>query len=412
VTLATIAALPVDKKIISNLQALGYSELTPIQQQAIEPILRGEDLLAAAQTGTGKTAAFGIPMAQMLLQSDVTLGTHPKMLVLTPTRELAVQVFESLQSITQDTGIKSVVVYGGVSFGVQVNHLKAGCDILIATPGRLLDHLFKRTVSLDELNLWVLDEADRMLDLGFKPDIQRITRKIPNSIQTLYFSATYKKNVRDLAHKLLNTPTEVTASQENSVSVTLEERVYQIDKHKKPAALAYLIGSKNWQQVLVFVKTKQGAEQLIKQLKLDGIQAESFHGDKSQGARSKALEQFKQQKIRALVATDVAARGIDVRALDQVINYDMPFKAEDYVHRVGRTGRAGREGLAVSFVTRQDEAMLESIEQLIDRRLGTQWLEGFEPNFTSPNEASEEVRPPRRRSKSKEKAKLKKKLGY
>lgn len=410
-TITTIAELPVNAQIIRNLQQLGYTDLTPIQQQAIEPILNGDDILAAAQTGTGKTAAFGIPMADRLLSSELTLGTHPKMLVLTPTRELAAQVFENLQSITQDTGLKCVVVYGGVSFGVQVNHLKAGCDILVATPGRLLDHLFKRTVSLSELNLWVLDEADRMLDLGFKPDIQRITKKLPGAIQTLYFSATYKKNVRDLAHRLLNTPTEVTASQENSVSVTLEERVYQIDKHQKPAALAYLIGSKNWRQVLVFVKTKQGAEQLIKQLKLDGIQAESFHGDKSQGARSKALEQFKQQKIRALVATDVAARGIDVQALDQVINFDMPFKAEDYVHRVGRTGRAGREGLAVSFVTRQDESMLESIEQLIDRRLATQWLEGFEPNFNQP-EVSEEARSPRRRSKSKEKAKLRKRLGY
>ncbi len=406
--MSKISSLNVSSSIIDNLHQLGYQQLTPIQQQAIQPILDGRDVLAAAQTGTGKTAAFAIPMIEKLIQQADTTSTKPKMLVLAPTRELAVQVHESIQQIAANTPVRSVVVYGGVSFGVQAKHLTNGCDILIATPGRLLDHLYNKTTSLDDVALWVLDEADRMLDLGFKPDITRLVKKLPDSIQTLYFSATYKKNVKDLAYKLLNDPVEVTVSQENSISVTLNEQVYQLDKKKKAAALAFLIGSKNWQQVLVFVKTKQGAEDLVKQLALDGINADAFHGDKSQGARSKALENFKQKKIRALVATDVAARGIDIHGLDQVINYDMPFKAEDYVHRVGRTGRAGRDGLAVSFVTRQDEPMLENIERLIDRRLAMQWLEGFVPNLHEPQDTAK----PRRRSKSKEKAKLKKKLGY
>ncbi len=402
--------LTISPVIRDNLLQLGFHQLTPIQQLSLQPILDKKDLLAAAQTGTGKTAAFAIPIIENLLnqQNDEQENRPPRVLIIVPTRELATQVHQSVVNIAHNTNIKTGLIYGGVSFKQQQKQLKQGSDIVIATPGRLLDHLFNRNLSLKSIQCWVLDEADRLLDLGFKPDLQRIKRYLPEGIQTLYFSATYKPNVKRLAYTLLNDPIEVSVAQDNQTADNIEERAYQLDKKHKAPALAYLIGSGNWQQVLVFVKTKQGVDELVKQLKLDGIKAVGIHGDKSQGTRSRSLDEFKQGKVRVLVATDVAARGIDIQALDYVVNYDIPFKAEDYIHRIGRTARAGLSGVAVSFVTAQDEAMVENIERLIDRRLAPQWLAGFEPSF----ERTDNERKPKRRSKSKAKAQLKKKLGY
>ncbi|MCF8777981.1 DEAD/DEAH box helicase [Vibrio sp. IRLE0018] len=401
--------LGLDKSLSEHVSALGFTTPTPIQQQAIPHVLDGKDLLAAAQTGTGKTAAYGLPIIQLLMQLPRLEAERklPRALVLTPTRELAQQVFDNMQQYAQESGLDIVTVYGGTSIRVQQEQLAKGVDILIATPGRLLDHLFTKKTSLNHLQMLVLDEADRMLDMGFLPDIQRLMKRMPEQRQTLLFSATFDTRIKALAYRLMNEPIEVQVAPANSTADNVEQMVYPVDKKRKSELLAYLIGSRNWQQVLVFTKTKQGSDALVSELKLDGIKAASINGDKSQGARQKALDDFKSGKVRALIATDVAARGLDIAQLEQVVNYDMPYKAEDYVHRIGRTGRAGQSGLAVSFMSRDEEYLLKAIENLLDKRLPQEWLAGFEP---SENETRLDDNPAKRTSRSAEKRKLKQKL--
>ncbi|WP_159737045.1 DEAD/DEAH box helicase [Vibrio atypicus] len=396
--------------ILATLKTLGFEKPTQVQQQAIPFVLDGKDVLAGAQTGTGKTAAFGLPIIQKLLESNSKRdpqGNDVRALVLVPTRELAQQVFDNLIQYAQGSEIKIVTAYGGTSMNVQTRNLEQGCDILIATPGRLIDHMFCKNISLRKSEYLVLDEADRMLDMGFMPDIQRILKRFNEDRQTLFFSATFDKRIKSIAYKLQQDPIEVQVSPSNSTAETVKQMVYPVDKKRKAELLAYLIGSRNWQQVLVFTKTKQGSDSLAKELKLDGIKAASINGDKSQGARQKALDDFKTGKVRALIATDVAARGLDIQQLEQVVNFDMPYKAEDYVHRIGRTGRAGKEGFAVSLMSRDEHYLLEAIERLLDTRLPQEWLEGFEPSLV---EDVELERSPKRNSRSSEKRKMKAKL--
>ena len=407
---ATFAQLGINPALVSQLQSLRIQQPTPIQEQAIPHVLAGRDVLAGAQTGTGKTAAYGLPLIQRLLddKTEAPLAKGDvRSLILVPTRELAQQVLDNLVSYAEGTFLNIVAVYGGTSMKVQVNKLAAGADILIATPGRLLDHAHVKTLILATTKTLVLDEADRMLDMGFMPDIQRVLRRLPQERQTLFFSATFNAKVKSIAYRMMEAPAEIQVTPQNSTADTVEQKVYPVDKKRKRELLAYLIGSRNWQQVLVFVKTKQGSDALANELKLDGIKAASINGDKSQGARQKALDDFKAGKIRALIATDVAARGLDIAQLEQVVNFDMPFKAEDYVHRIGRTGRAGHPGLAVSLLARDEEPMLSAIERLLDKRLPQEWLSGFEPTLTTPVTADGT---PKRQSRSAEKRKLKAKL--
>lgn len=403
-------SLGLSSSLLSTLEKLGFKQPTEVQKQAIPHVLEGKDVLAGAQTGTGKTAAFGLPILHKLLESESTRDPQSndvRALVLVPTRELAQQVFDNITLYAQDTDIKVVTAYGGTSMNVQTRNLHQGCDILIATPGRLIDHLFCKNINLLKTDYLVLDEADRMLDMGFMPDIKRILSRCSEERQTMFFSATFDKRIKTIAYKMLSEPVEVQVTPSNSTAETVKQMVYPVDKKRKAELLAYLIGSRNWQQVLVFTKTKQGSDALAKELKLDGIKAASINGDKSQGARQKALDDFKSGKIRALIATDVAARGLDIQQLEQVVNFDMPYKAEDYVHRIGRTGRAGKEGFAVSLMSRDEEYLLEAIERLLDSKLPPEWLQGFEPSLI---EEIEPDRSPRRKGRSSDKRKMKAKL--
>ncbi|MGR5121473.1 DEAD/DEAH box helicase [Vibrio harveyi] len=402
------ADLGIEQPLVETLGGLNIVTPTPVQEKSIPHVLEGKDLLAAAQTGTGKTAAFGLPIIQTVQQQKRN-GT-PQALILVPTRELAQQVMDNLTQYSANTDLKIVCVYGGTSIGVQKKKLEEGADILIATPGRLLDHLFNGNVNISKTGILVLDEADRMLDMGFWPDLQRILRRLPQTKQTMLFSATFEKRIKTIAYKLMDSPVEVEVSPANTTAETVKQMVYPVDKKRKRELLAYLIGSRNWQQVLVFTKTKQGSDELAKELKLDGIKAVSINGDKSQGARQRALDEFKEGKVRALIATDVAARGLDIQQLEQVVNFDMPFKAEDYVHRIGRTGRAGKSGLAVSLMSRDEEYLLHAIENLLDQRLPQEWLEGFEPSLIEEIEPERNSGSGRRKSRSAEKRKMKAKL--
>jgi ATP-dependent RNA helicase RhlE len=401
------ADLGIEQKLVETLSNLSIVTPTPVQEKSIPHVLEGKNLLAAAQTGTGKTAAFGLPIIQRVQQEKLN-GT-PQALILVPTRELAQQVFDSLTQYASKTELRIVCVYGGTSISVQKNKLEEGADILVATPGRLLDHLFNGNVNISKTSTLVLDEADRMLDMGFWPDLQRILRRMSAEKQIMLFSATFEKRIKTIAYKLMESPVEVEVTPANTTAETVKQIVYPVDKKRKRELLAYLIGSRNWKQVLVFTKTKQGSDELAKELKLDGIKAVSINGDKSQGARQRALDEFKQGKIRALIATDVAARGLDIQELEQVVNFDMPFKAEDYVHRIGRTGRAGNSGFAVSLMSRDEEYLLHAIENLLDQRLPQEWLSGFEPSLIEDVER-EHNGGGSRKSRSSEKRKLKAKL--
>lgn len=389
------------------LQALidkGYQQPTPVQQQAIPPILQQQDVMARAQTGTGKTAAFALPILDRLLNSP-TQSTELRALVLTPTRELAQQVHQSFIDYAKHSSLKSTIAYGGVSLNPQIEALKAGTDILVATPGRLLDLMEKGVLSLDKLAFLVLDEADRMLDMGFINDINRIIRKVPAQRQTLLFSATFDNNLLALSNKLLNDPKRIEIDAHNTAAIQVEQIIYNVDADRKRELISFLIGSKNWQQVLIFTRTKIAADALAKEMGKDGIKTQSIHGDKSQGAREKALADFKSGQVRALVATDVAARGLDISDLKYVINYELPYIAEDYIHRIGRTGRAGSSGTAISLLSAGEEWLLEEIETLLNERLPQQWLAGYEPD---PSKATKGKRPD---SKSALKNKMKKQLG-
>ncbi|GHF02830.1 DEAD/DEAH box helicase [Thalassotalea profundi] len=387
--------LGLKKSLVSAVNALGYTEPTAIQLQAIPFVLANRDVMARAQTGTGKTAAFALPILHRL--SDTILDTpQVRALVLTPTRELAQQVYKSFKQYAENTELTIGVAYGGVSINPQIAAINGGIDVLVATPGRLLDHLINESLSLINLTTIVFDEADRMLDLGFKDEINRILNRAPATRQTLLFSATFDNEIFKLSKSLLTDPTIIEIGERNSAATKVEQVVYCVDKDRKRELTSYLIGSKNWHQVLIFTRTKQGADELAKEMLKDGIKTQSIHGDKSQGAREKALADFKAGKTRALVATDVAARGIDITDLNYVINYELPYVAEDYVHRIGRTARAGKEGLALSLMSPDEEWLLTAVEKVLDERLLQQWLPGYEPDLTKTEKRVNQARKPSR----------------
>ena len=357
-------------ELLDAVRASGYTTPTPIQEQAIPAVLEGDDLLAAAQTGTGKTAAFTLPLLERLAGRRPEGKRRPvRLLVIAPTRELAAQIHDSVRQYGRHLPLRSAVIFGGVGMQPQIDRLRKGVDILIATPGRLLDHLQRDNVRLDRLESVVLDEADRMLDMGFIHDIRRLMKQLPARRQTLLFSATFSKEIRRLAAGMLTNPVEIDVAPRNSAADTVDQRVYRLDKAEKRPLLSRLIREGDWQQVLVFTRTKHGANNLTRQLDRDGLTAAAIHGNKSQSARTRALEGFKQGKVRVLVATDIAARGLDIDQLPHVVNYDLPHVAEDYVHRIGRTGRAGNSGEAISLVAPDEAKLLKGIERLLKRPL-------------------------------------------
>lgn len=384
--------LSLHSSLVSLLNALGYTTPTPVQQAAIPPILAGQDVMAGAQTGTGKTAAFALPLIQRLLTQS-SAEKLLSVLVLTPTRELAQQVYQSFEKYSDGIPINSVVAYGGVSINPQIAALEQGCDVLIATPGRLLELAIKEIIHLDTLSTLVLDEADRMLDMGFITDINRILKRLPAKRQTLFFSATFNDEVYRLKDALLTSPVMIEVAPRNATAEKVEQRFYEVDKKRKASLIAYMIGAKNWQQVLIFTRTKQAVDELVAELKKDGISAAGVHGDKSQGARERGLEAFKAGQVRALVATDVAARGLDIPSLQYVFNYELPYNAEDYIHRIGRTGRAGKAGIAVSLLSESEKYLLQDIEKLTGENALLQWEEGFEPNALAETSPASTSRP-------------------
>ena len=369
------------EELLKSVADQGYTTPTPIQEKAIPLILEGKDVLAGAQTGTGKTASFTLPLLQRLFQN---YDPHQKPrrvrgLILVPTRELAQQVYESVIAYSQYLPFHIESIVGGASIGIQTRQLRRGCDIVVATPGRLIDHVTQRNINLSNIEVLVLDEADRMLDMGFLPDIKQVMALIPQKRQSLLFSATVPNAIKALAAQLLNNPVEVEVAKQNATADNVSERVYGIDREYKRALLSYLIGSNNWKQVLVFVRTKHGADRLEKQLIEDGIRTAALHGDKTQGARNKALEYFKNGKVSVLVATDIAARGLDIDDLPHVINFDLPQVPEDYIHRIGRTGRAGASGEALSLVCPEEAWALSEIEKLLKRQIPRVADTGYEP---------------------------------
>jgi ATP-dependent RNA helicase RhlE len=370
----------------------GYTEPTPIQKQAIPVVLSGRDLLGAAQTGTGKTAGFTLPLLQRLApyaSKSFSPALHPvRCLILTPTRELAIQVFESVKTYGKHIALKPFVVYGGVNINPQIAEMRKGVEILVATPGRLLDLVGQKAVDLRTVQILVLDEADRMLDMGFIPDIKRIINMIPGSRQTLLFSATFSDEIRKLSAQFLKDPATVEVARRNTPAELVTQWAHHIDSKRKRDLLAHLVKANNWEQVLVFCKTKHGANRLAYQLEKDGINAAAIHGNKSQNARIEALESFKANKVRVLVATDIAARGLDIEALPHVVNFDIPNVPEDYVHRIGRTGRAGVEGEAISLVCAEDRPLFAAVEALIKKKIEVRPVAGFD-GARSPSRADE-----------------------
>lgn len=361
----------------------GYTEPTPIQQQAIPAILQGQDIFASAQTGTGKTAGFTLPLLQLLSTTNFNREHRkPRALILTPTRELAAQVNDSVTTYGKYLSLRSAVVYGGVGIKPQIQMLCRGIDILVATPGRLLDHLGQKTVDLSQIEILVLDECDRMLDMGFIRDIRKILAKLPPSRQTLMFSATFSKAIQQLANTLLKSPTQIEVASRNTAASQVEQVIHPVDRSRKRELLSHMIGFHNWQQVLVFTRTKHGANRLAEQLAKDGLKTTAIHGNKSQAARTRALKDFKQGKVRVLVATDVASRGLDIDQLPHVVNFELPDVPEDYVHRIGRTGRAGNVGRAISLVCGDEYPLLENIERLLNQTLTQDVIAGYEPTST------------------------------
>ena len=373
--------LGLTEALLNAVTEQGYTTPTPVQEKAIPLILAGRDILAGAQTGTGKTASFTLPLLQKLAESH---DPHQKprrvrALILAPTRELAAQVYDSVLAYGKFLPLHAEAVVGGASSGMQTRQLKRGCDIIVATPGRLIDHLQQRNVNLANVEILVLDEADRMLDMGFMPDVKQIMGLLPKQRQCLLFSATVPNAIKALAASVLNNPAEVEVAKQNATADNISELIYGINREYKRELLSYLIGSNNWRQVLVFVRTKHGADRLEKQLIEDGIRTVALHGDKTQGARNKALEYFKTGKVQVLVATDVAARGLDIDELPHVVNFDLPQVAEDYIHRIGRTGRAGSSGAAISLVCPEEAWQLVEIEKLLKRQIPRIADTGYEP---------------------------------
>ena len=365
--------------LLKAIEEKGYKTPSPIQLKAIPAVIQGRDVMAAAQTGTGKTAGFTLPILERLSKGHRAQGNQVRALVLTPTRELAAQVGDNVSAYGTHLPLSSAVVFGGVKINPQMMKLRKGTDILVATPGRLLDLYSQNAVKFKQLEVLVLDEADRMLDMGFIHDIKKILSLLPSNRQNLMFSATFSDDIRKLAKGLVNNPVEISVTPRNSTAKTVKQWICPVDKKQKPALLSKLINENNWEQVLVFARTKHGANRLTRFLESEGIKAAAIHGNKSQGARTRALSEFKQSSIRVLVATDIAARGLDIDQLPQVVNFDLPNVAEDYVHRIGRTGRAGATGQAVSLVSADEFKQLSDIERLIQKLLTREYIEGFEP---------------------------------
>lgn len=376
-------SLGLSKALLKAIQEKGYTTPSPIQEKAIPHILEGKDVLASAQTGTGKTAGFTLPILQFLSETK-----HPKYrplraLVLTPTRELAAQVYDNVREYSKYVNIKSAVVFGGVKPASQIATLKKGVDILVATPGRLLDLHDRKAVSFKRIDVLILDEADRMLDMGFARDLNKLISFMPAKRQNLLFSATFSKEIKKLAEGILRNPVEVETAPKNSTAKKVSHQVYKIDKKRKTEFTIQLIKENIWSQVLIFTRTKHGANRLTEKLVKSKISAAAIHGNKSQGARTKALKNFKENSIKVLVATDIAARGLDIPLLPHVINYELPNVPEDYVHRIGRTGRAGAEGEAISFVCREETEYQKEIEKLLGEKLKSSVVEGYEPTDTA-----------------------------
>ena len=381
----TFSDLGLSQDLLRAVAEQGYNEPTPIQQQAIPAILQGKDVFASAQTGTGKTAGFTLPLLQLLNNSSSRKEYRtPRALILLPTRELAQQVGDSVKTYGKYLPLRSAIVYGGIGLRPQIQTLRQGVDIVVATPGRLLDHLEQKNLDLSHIEILVLDECDRMLDMGFIHDIRKILAKLPSARQTLMFSATFSKTIQQLANTLLKTPVLIEVASRNTASEQVQQVVHLVERDRKRELLSYMISFHNWKQVLVFTRTKHGASRLAEQLAKDGLKTAAIHGNKSQAARLKALNDFKQGKVRVLVATDVASRGLDIERLPHVVNFELPNVPEDYVHRIGRTGRAGMEGCAVSLVCKDEYPFLTSIEKLLNYTIVKVAVPGYEPSFTPP----------------------------
>lgn len=386
----TFSTLGLSAPILRAVLEQGYNTPTPIQAQAIPVILRGQDILASAQTGTGKTAGFTLPLLMRLTDQPRAKSNHIKVLILAPTRELAAQIHQSVVQYGQYLDLRSAVVFGGVKINPQMIKLRSGVEILVATPGRLLDLYSQRAIRFEELQTLVLDEADRMLDMGFIHDIKKIMALLPRVRQTLLFSATFSHEVSQLAKDLLKTPVEISVAPRNIAAVSVSQKLHPVDKGRKSELLSHLIRSEDWDQALIFSRTKHGANRLVKTLALDGIDATAIHGNKSQSQRTKALADFKSGKVRILVATDIAARGIDIDHLPTVVNFDLPNVPEDYVHRIGRTGRAGAVGQAISLVSADEIQQLQDIEKLLKQRIERVEIDDFSPGHVVPSSESKQ----------------------
>ncbi len=377
-------SLGLSEPLVKAVQNKGYDKPSPIQQKAIPTIIEGRDVMAAAQTGTGKTAGFTLPLLHRLSDGERAKPNQARALILTPTRELAAQVAASVEDYGQHLALRSTVVFGGVKINPQMMALRKGADILVATPGRLLDLYQQKAVKFSELEVLVLDEADRMLDMGFIHDIRRILKLLPAKRQNLLFSATFSQEIRELAKSFVSNPVEISVSPPNTTANTVRQLMHPVDKKQKSALLRHLTHHHQWQQVLVFSRTKHGANKLVKQLNNDNISSLAIHGNKSQSARTKALAEFKSGGVRVLVATDIAARGLDISELPLVINFDLPNVAEDYVHRIGRTGRAGSKGQSISLVSADEFKELSGIERLIKKLIPREYIDDFYPDHDVP----------------------------
>ncbi len=394
----TFETLGLSEELLRAVRTAGYTSPTPIQVQAIPAILEGKDIMAAAQTGTGKTAGFILPLLQRLCNKPPIKSNRIRALVLTPTRELAAQVQDSVMTYGKYLPIRSAVVFGGVKINPQMMKLRRGVDVLVATPGRLLDLYQQNAIRFNDIEILVLDEADRMLDMGFIHDIKKIMSLLPKQRQNLMFSATFSNDIRRLAKGIINNPVEIDVAPRNTTVETITQVIHPVDKANKTALLSHLIRKDNWYQVLVFSRTKHGADKLVKRLARDDIHATAIHGNKSQGQRTRALADFKQNKTRILVATDIAARGIDINQLSHVVNFDLPNVPEDYIHRIGRTGRAGANGHAISLVSADEAKQLQDIERIIKFKIEREEIEGFEPQHVVPESIS--TKPKRNKQKS------------
>ncbi|WNH13260.1 DEAD/DEAH box helicase [Thalassobellus suaedae] len=382
-------SLGLSEALLKAISKKGYTTPSPIQEKAIPPVLEGKDVLASAQTGTGKTAGFTLPLLHILSETPKEKYRPIRALILTPTRELAAQVYANVKEYSEFLNLRSAVIFGGVNQKPQAATIRQGIDVLVATPGRLLDLQNQGLLSLKRVEIFVLDEADRMLDMGFLRDIERVIKSMPEKRQNLMFSATFSKDIKKLAHGILNHPVQVEATPENTTVDAISQKVYRVAKGLKTGLIIKLISEGNWKQVLVFTRTKHGANKLCEKMSKSGITAAAIHGNKSQGARTKALAGFKNGSVRVLVATDIAARGLDIPLLPHVINFELPNISEDYVHRIGRTGRAGASGEALSLVSADETTFLRDIEKLIEMKLPVEIEEGFEPD---PNASTEPVK--------------------